>query len=334
MHFHRSAAGLVVQAPAKLNLFFEVLAKRPDGYHEIQTLVYPIDLCDTLYFSDDPGGQIRLTCEFGCGGGTEEGDRHLLCEAPGTDRRLVGRAPTGGWSPQKATFPFFLGDVPTGPENLVVRAVELLRRRAGVAHGAAMRLVKRIPSAAGLGGGSSDAAAALRAANIAWNLGWTGPRLAEIGAELGSDVPLFFADGPAVCQGRGEQVAAVAGLGRLDFVVVRPPAGLSTAAVYGVCRRADRPQPLRPLVEALARGDLAAAGRLLFNRLEEAALQLSPWVRRLLEELAGEDCLGYGMTGSGTCCFGLCRHARHARRIAGQLQARGLGAALAVGGYC
>jgi 4-diphosphocytidyl-2-C-methyl-D-erythritol kinase len=195
-----------------------------------------------------------------------------------------------------------------------------------------MRLVKRIPSAAGLGGGSSDAAAALRAANIVWHLGWPDSRLAEIGAELGSDVPLFFADGPAVCRGRGEKVAAVAGLGSLSFVLVRPPAGLSTAAVYGVCRRADRPLALGPLLSALARGDLAAAGRLLFNRLEEAARGMSPWVRRLLEELAAMDCLGYGMSGSGTCCYGLCRHARHARRAAGRLQARGLGMAWAVGG--
>jgi 4-diphosphocytidyl-2-C-methyl-D-erythritol kinase len=300
MHFHRSAAGLVVQAPAKLNLFFEVLAKRADGYHEIETLVYPVDLYDTLHFTDDPGGQIRLSCELGC----------------------------GSWGP----YATVLGDVPTGPENLVVRAVELLRRRAGVVRGATMRLVKRIPSAAGLGGGSSDAAAALQAANLAWNLGWPDPRLAEIGAELGSDVPLFFAGGPAVCRGRGEKVAAVAGLGSLSFVVVRPPAGLSTAAVYGVCRRADRPQPLEPLVEALARGDLAAAGRLLFNRLEEAARALSPWVQRILGELAAVDCLGHGMTGSGTCCFALCRHARHARRTAKRLQARGLGLALAVGG--
>jgi 4-diphosphocytidyl-2-C-methyl-D-erythritol kinase len=321
MHFHRSAAGLVVQAPAKLNLFFEVLAKRADGYHEIETLVYPIDLFDTLYFTDDPGGHVRLTCELGCGW-TEKGDRHLLCEAP------------EGPSRQKVPVPFFLGDVPGGPENLVVRAVELLRQRAGVARGATMRLVKRIPSAAGLGGGSSDAAAALKAANIAWNLGWSDAQLADVGAALGSDVPLFFAGGPAVCRGRGEKVAAVAGLGRLDLVVVRPPAGLSTAAVYGACRRAARPQPVEPLVAALARGDLAAAGRLLFNRLEEAARGLSPWIRRLLAELATLNCLGYGMTGSGSCCFGLCRHARHARRTASRLQARGLGMALAVGGCC
>jgi 4-diphosphocytidyl-2-C-methyl-D-erythritol kinase len=299
MHFHRSAAGLVVQAPAKLNLFFEVLAKRADGYHEIETLVYPIGLYDTLYFTDDPGGQIRLSCE-------------------------LGRSSRGEGK----------GDVPTGPENLVVRAVELLRGRAGVARGATMRLVKRIPSAAGLGGGSSDAAAALRAANLAWDLGWPDSRLAEFGAELGSDVPLFFAGGPAVCRGRGEKVATVAGLGPLEFVVVRPPEGLSTAAVYGVCRRADRPRPLEPLLEAFARGDLAAAGRLLFNRLEEAAQSLSPWVRRLLGELAAMDCLGYGMSGSGTCCFGLCRHARHARRTAACLQARGMGVAFAVGGCC
>ena len=106
-----------------------------------------------------------------------------------------------------------------------------------------MRLVKRIPSAAGLGGGSSDAAAALTLANDAWGLGWSPAQLSRLGSELGSDVPSFFAGGPAVCRGRGEQVEPVAGLGMLHFVVVRPPAGLATADGYRACRpgRAARP---------------------------------------------------------------------------------------------
>jgi len=300
MHLHRSPSGWVVQAPAKLNLFFEVLAKRDDGYHEIETLVCPINLYDTLYFKEDSSGQIKLGCE-----------------------RV-----SGVWGPNGSG----LGEVPPGADNLVVRAVELLKRRAGLSDGAALRLVKRIPSAAGLGGGSSDAAAALAGANAAWGLGWSPAQLARLGAELGSDVPLFFAHGPAVCRGRGEQVQPAADLGMLHFVVVRPPVGLSTAQVYEACRPATRARPLTPLLDALARGDLAAAGRLLFNRLESTARKLSPWINRARRELAQADCLGHQMSGSGTCYFGLCRHARHARRLASRLRARGVGIAFAVRG--
>ena len=297
MYIDRSAPRLVVYAPAKLNLFFEVLAKREDGYHEIETLMVPVDLYDTLYFKEDASGQIGLDCQG-------------VSEAWGLGSGF--------------------GEVPDGTANLVVRAVELLGRRAGVRLGARLRLVKRIPVAAGLGGGSSDAAAALVVANEGWNLGWSRAELAPLAAELGSDVPFFLGCGPAICRGRGEQVEPVAGLGALHFVVVRPPAGLSTAAVYDACRSARETRHVAALRTALIRGNLAEAGRLLFNRLEPAARELSPWIERVERELAGEDCLGYLMSGSGTCHFGLCRHARHARRAARRLQANGVGMAFAL----
>ncbi len=300
MHLSRSATDLLVQAPAKLNLFFEVLGKRDDGYHEIESLVSPIDLYDTLYFREDESGQVRLVCQKA----------------------------SASWGPTGAA----LGEVPEGGENLVVRAVELLRRRAKIEAGAQLRLVKRIPAAAGLGGGSSDAAAALAAANVGWRLGWSRAQLAQVAAELGSDVPLFLVGGAVVCRGRGERVEPVADLGALHFVVVRPPAGLSTAEVYKVCRPASRVRRLEPLLKSLVRGNLAAAGRLLFNRLEAAAESLSPWIARLRRAFAETDCLGHQMSGSGTCYFGLYRHARHARRVARRLQANGVGVAFTVRG--
>lgn len=300
MQIHRSAVGLVVQAPAKLNLFFEVLGKRDDGYHEIETLMVPISLYDTLCFREDSSGRVELEC---------------------------WRAPDN-WGPSG----YSLGDVPEGKDNLVVRAVQLLRDRASVRSGASVRLVKRIPAAAGLGGGSSDAAAALQVANRGWNLGWSRPALAELAAELGSDVPFFLADGPAVCRGRGERVEPVAGLGALHFVVVRPPAGLATAAVYRGCQPAADPRSCHLLLDALAGGNLAAAGRLLVNRLQPAAERLSPWIRRLADRMARLDVLGHQMSGSGTCYFGLCRHARHARRVARRLQANGVGIVFTVRG--
>jgi 4-diphosphocytidyl-2-C-methyl-D-erythritol kinase len=299
MHLHRSPAGLVVQTPAKLNLFFEVMARRDDGFHEIETLVYPIDIYDTLYLREDPDGPVRLGCE----------------------QDLRARHRGAG-----------LDELPEGEDNLVVRAVELLRCRAAVAKGATIRLVKRIPSEAGLGGGSSDAAAALVAANAAWDLDWSPTQLAPLGAELGSDVPLFLANGAARCRGRGERIEPLSVAETLHFVVVRPPSGLSTAAVYRASTVPRAPRSSAPLQRALSSGDLSGIGRGLFNRLETAAEKLSPWIGRLRDELAKSDCLGHLMTGSGSCCFGLCRHARHARRVARRLQARRIGIAYAVRG--
>lgn len=298
MRIHRSAEDLVIQAPAKVNLFFEVLAKRNDGYHEIETLMCPISLYDTLHFQEEANGQLELRC-----------------------RRVFGASGPSGRG---------LHEVPEGPDNFVVRAVELVRRRAGVRRGAKLQLVKRIPAAAGLGGGSSDAAAALVAANEGWRLGRSREELAEWAAELGSDVPFFLNNGPAICRGRGERVTPIVGLGVLDFVVVRPPAGLSTAAVYGACRAAIRPKRVEPLVEALQRGDWKNVGRRLLNRLQPVAESLSPWVKRLHEEFSRLDLPGHVMSGSGTSYLGLCRHARHARRSARRLGAANIGSVFAV----
>jgi len=298
MLIERSAAQIVVRAPAKLNLWFEVLGRREDGYHEIETLMCPISLYDTLYFKEEPGGQLQLTCE-----------------------RVSGSA--GENRPEPV-------EVPEGPENLVLRAVELYRRRAGVGSGARLRLVKRIPVAAGLGGGSSDAAAALAAASVVWAERLPRHELFALAAEIGSDVPFFLAGGPAICRGRGERVEPVASDRRWHFVVAHPPVGLSTAAVYRNCQPAPAPVSSAPMVRAFARGDLPAVGRLLFNRLEPPAARLSEWVTRLEEELADSQLVGFAMSGSGSSCFGLCRHRRQARRLAERFRARDIGDVFAV----
>jgi 4-diphosphocytidyl-2-C-methyl-D-erythritol kinase len=302
MYFHRDSVDIVIQAPAKLNLFFEVLCKRADGFHEIETLMVPIDLFDSVFFTEDSSGQLQLDC-------------HKVESSSGFEPSSTEGA---------------LESVPNGRGNLAFRAVELLRHRANVRSGARLRLVKRIPIAAGLGGGSSDAAAALVAANKGWQLDWSTTELAKLAAELGSDVPFFLGGGPAVCRGRGERIDSIDGLGALCFVVIRPPAGLSTAEVYRACKPAGQPRQLAPVLDALAAGNLSAAGRLFFNRLQPAARKLSPWIHKLEAELEKQDCLGHLMSGSGTCYFGLCHHMRHARRVAERLQASGIGAAYAV----
>jgi 4-diphosphocytidyl-2-C-methyl-D-erythritol kinase len=191
-------------------------------------------------------------------------------------------------------------------------------------------LFKRIPTAAGLGGGSSDAAAALAIANEGWGLHWPPLKLAEVAAEIGSDVPFFFAGGPAICRGRGEQLERIGPSGPLHFVVVRPEAGLSTAAVYAAHRLVEAPRSVENFAEVFRRGNAREIGRLLFNRLAAAAAGLSPWIERLQQEFDRLDCLGHGMTGSGTSYFGLCRHARQATRITRYLEAKGVGSVFTV----
>lgn len=297
MNVLRQAARVFVRAPAKLNLFFEVLGKRGDGFHEIETLMVPISLYDTLVATDDPAGNIRVDCAW---------------SAPGAGAKNA------------------MGDLPSEQQNLARRAVDLLRARAGVRSGIKLELHKRIPSAAGLGGGSSDAAAALLAANVVWNLGWSRASLAKLGVELGSDVPFFLGRGPAVCSGRGERIEPVSDIGRLHFVVVRPPEGLSTAEVYARCEAPAQPECMTPLLTALRGGNLRKVGRKLHNRLEKAAETLSPWIGRLEQEFARQHVVAARMSGSGTSYFGICRHARHAQRVARRLRARGVGQVYAV----
>src|SRR5438093_839617 len=142
----------------------------------------------------------------------------------------------------------------------------LLRQRTGCARGAAIRLTKRIPQAAGLAGGSSDAAAALAGLNELWQLQLGRPELAALGAELGSDVAFFFSTPAAWCTGRGERVRPLR-LGKpLWFVLAVLPKGLATAQVYGKVRVPENPQGGEAIRRAFRAGDVIEIGRLLHNR--------------------------------------------------------------------
>jgi 4-diphosphocytidyl-2-C-methyl-D-erythritol kinase len=319
MHVRRGPNFVEVTAPAKLNLFLEILGKRPDGFHEIETVMVPVSVCDTLVVGDDDGsssappGAIRLRCERAVDG-------------------VLGRrdsAHSGSPEPAALELPAEK-QVPTGTDNIVIRALEALRKRAGVELGACVKLIKRIPVAAGMAGGSTDAAAALAAGNLFWNLNLPSAELAEIAATLGSDIPFFFAGGAALCRGRGERVEPLPAGGVLHLAVVAPPMGLSTAAVYRACRPAERPRCSAEIAAAWRRGDPVDTARQLHNRLQPAAESLSDWIERLKGEFTHSDCLGSQMSGSGTSYFGICRDARHARRVAARLAARGLGRTMAL----
>ena len=215
-------------------------------------------------------------------------------------------------------------DVPADDSNLVVRAARRLAEAAGIERGLDVELTKEIPSGAGLGGGSSDAAAMLRAAAVVWGLDWPTARLAEIGAGIGSDVPWFFAGSPAIAAGRGERIEPVAGLPPLHAVIACPAAGLSTPAVYGRCvPDQTRAGEAARLVTVLARGDLRAAGELMHNGLEAAARSLSADIDRLLAALGAAGAVRPMLTGSGSACFAITRTDQESRAIAARLDAAG-----------
>ncbi|MCS7238953.1 MAG: 4-(cytidine 5'-diphospho)-2-C-methyl-D-erythritol kinase [Thermoguttaceae bacterium] len=290
MDSRRSALWFAALAPAKLNLFFEIRSRREDGYHEIETCVCPIRWYDRIWFRPVADGELRFSCRW------------------------------------VSSFPpdFPPGDLPDGASNLAYRALELLRNRTFFDRGAEVVLIKSIPSGSGLGGASSDAAAVLALANRGWRLHLSQRQLIELAAELGSDVPLFLVDGFSLCRGRGEQVRPI-GCYPLNFVVVRPPAVLSTREMYQRVVPPGAPQSADLLMAALQTGNAYKVGQHLFNRFQEYAAEICPWVDLIRREFAKVGVLGHALTGSGTAYFGLCRSQAHAAWAAGVLRQRKLG---------
>ncbi|HEV3475493.1 MAG TPA: 4-(cytidine 5'-diphospho)-2-C-methyl-D-erythritol kinase, partial [Actinomycetota bacterium] len=252
-------------APAKLNPFLRVVGPRPDGYHDIETLILPLTLADGVQViaADD----LRL--------------------------RVVGER---------------AGEVPSGDDNLAIRAAQALRQESGTDAGAQLLVSKKIPAAAGLGGGSADAAATLRALNELWGLGLGTNKLAEIGAAVGSDVPALMPRGPVVARGRGERVEVVP-IPRTWWVLVTFDQGVSTADAYGWW---DEQEPrsngdAEAVLMALENGDADVAGPVLFNDLEPAVLSRRDDVRAAKEELLDAGATGAVLCGSGPTVAGLAR---------------------------
>ena len=292
-----------IRAPAKLNLFLDVLGQRGDGFHDLETLMVPIRLADQVSLTPTSSRSLAVP-----------GEIHL-----GVHTGWPIRSPR----PSQA--------VPTGPDNLVVKSLKLFQARSGCSFGARVELVKRIPMAAGLGGGSSDAAAALRLANRAWRINWTEERLAELAAELGSDISFFLSHGAAICRGRGERVERLLPLPSLYFVIVKPADVLGAGEVYSAHDSLVQQESqissgqLNRLVTNLYLGGWYEVGMWMHNRLQAAASLLLPCVEKLSRAFGEFDFVAHQLTGSGSAYFGICRHAAHARRLASILRTRQLG---------
>ncbi len=207
--------------------------------------------------------------------------------------------------------------LPTDDGNLIVKAARMLADKAGVPARARITVDKRIPVAAGLGGGSSDAAATLWALNRLWGLRWSRARLAEVAERIGMDVPFFLGTGRAVATGRGERLTPLPGAGAYALVLVNPKIPLSTREVYervplgwvGEARHTPR------MVEALRTRSARTVAGALANSLEALVEPMLPAIRQMKAALLAAGALGAVMSGSGPTVFGVARSLDHARQI-------------------
>ncbi len=270
---HRTANSCVLACPAKVNLFLELNHKRPDGYHDLATLLMPVSLYDTL--------ELTLAESL-----------TLRCQQDG---------------------------VPTDQRNFVWKAAIALATKFNVKQGVSIHLTKRIPQEAGLGGGSSDAAMTLLGLNHLWKLNASIHTLAEVAATLGSDMAAFLY-GPSWCTGRGEVVQPVETKVPLHLVIVKPPVGCSTADVYRRVQLPAVPTTDSAMKQAWQSGDVLAISAVMYNRLQNAAFDLQPLVKRLYDAIQTTQPLSTMLSGSGSCVFALARDAVHQAGMARQME--------------
>ena len=262
---------LTARAPAKVNLHLEVIQRRPDGYHEIETVFQAIDLWDHLRFRRN------------------KGPIHVRCDHPA---------------------------VPTDRTNLCHRAAKLLKSRFGVEGGVEIQLEKNIPVAAGLGGGSSDAAATLLALDRLWNLDLEREELLDLAVRLGADVPFFIEGGTQVGRGIGENLTPVGSSGMGVFLLITLPIAISTAWVYEHLRMGLTPsspkvnlQTTKALLSRFPERQWPG-----FNRLGDVVFPAYPQLHRLYLDLQDTQPWLAMLSGSGPSIFAVYSDEHEAER--------------------
>ncbi len=295
-----AGGGIRALAPAKINLHLEVLGVRPDGYHEIDTIMQEVSLHDEIEVRARPGG------------GPGRGEIRL--EVVGDDDLPL--------------------DIGPPEENLVWRAARRVLERRGPGEKAPrleVRLRKRIPLGAGLGGGSSDAASTLAAVSNLLEAGLGVESLLEEAAKLGSDVPFFIHGGMARCRGRGEIIVPLPGFPEespLHCVLVYPGFQVPTSLIY---KELDRLEKVLPALTREAPPDTMSPqalprafqrGELFFNRLERIACRAFPALESYKKEIQKEPFVATLLSGSGSTIYGVAKSRREAEEMAARLRER------------
>jgi 4-diphosphocytidyl-2-C-methyl-D-erythritol kinase len=276
---------MLKKSPSKVNLLLNILGRRADGFHELETVLQPVNLCDEITF-EHAGKGIELSC---------------------SEKSL-----------------------PTGPDNLVFRAAERFLAAAGLSGGVKIHLEKKIPMAAGLGGGSGNAATTLLALNELFDKPLAAEKLFEIAATLGSDIPFFLQDKPALGIGRGEKIEPLEKFPALDgkaFLLIHPGFGIATPWAYKNLARfpatlngqKGRAQKLISLLQA---GDLKTAAAEFYNSLEAQAFEKFPILQLYQEFLFANGALAALMSGSGSTIFAICENLAGAEFLAEKFKSK------------
>ncbi|MEW5894274.1 MAG: 4-(cytidine 5'-diphospho)-2-C-methyl-D-erythritol kinase [Candidatus Omnitrophota bacterium] len=272
---------LLFKSPAKLNLFLRVINKRPDGYHNLQTLFERINLFDDLYFSTVKSGDITISCDH--------------------------------------------PHVPCGPGNLIYKIADYIKSTYGLKYGVHVKLNKRIPVAAGLAGGSSNAATTLIALNKLWKLGLKKARLIEIGNMFGSDIAFFLHDCSwALGEGRGEIISPLDIKSKIDHILVVPKKKMSTPKVYQALnlKLTNKKDNVNILIHSLKEKDIVKSSQFLFNDLEHSILTIDPKLDVVKKRLKSLENKGVSFSGSGPSLFGLTKSNQEAKDLCDALKKR------------
>jgi 4-diphosphocytidyl-2-C-methyl-D-erythritol kinase len=272
-------------SPCKVNLLLNTLGRRPDGFHELETVLQPIRLFDRLSFVRVPQG-IQLSCSV-----------------PG---------------------------LPADARNLVYRAAALFLEAAGIKEGVRVELQKNIPLAAGLGGGSGNAATTLLGLNELFGGPLAPGELQRLAASIGSDVPFFLQSQPALATGRGERIEPLESFPALTgaaFVLIHPGFGIATPWAYQHLARFPhavngRPGRAQELISRLRSADLATAGAEFYNSLEAPALEKYPLLALFQEFLRANGAAAALMSGSGSTTFGVFPSQAAAEALVEKLKSR------------
>jgi 4-diphosphocytidyl-2-C-methyl-D-erythritol kinase len=285
-------------APAKINLYLEIIGDRADGFHELVMILQSIELADKIHLQSNDTQEIRLHCNH----------------------------------PQ----------VPPDKSNLAYRAAKLICDTFPDVYanygGVNLTIEKNIPVAAGLAGGSTDAAAVLVGINLMWQLGLTQPELQDLAAQLGSDIPFCLSGGTAIATGRGEKLDPIKNINNLWVVLAKyNNLSISTPWAYQTYRQQysksylSNPEDIKsrraevhssPLLKAIIQQNGAEIGKLLYNDLEKVVLPNYPQVAELRKAFAELDVLGTMMSGSGPTVFALCESEQQAQQAKKQVRAK------------
>ncbi len=265
-----------IKGYAKVNLTLDVLSKRPDGYHDISTIMRTVDIFDTVEISlTDEGIELSTSLDF----------------------------------------------LPTDEKNIAYRAAQAIFFETGIQKGAKIHITKNIPCGAGMGGGSADGAAVLVLLNKLLGSPVSTKRLLEIGAKIGADVPFCIMCGTHLAEGIGEVLSEVSAKGSLPVVVVKPEVSISTPLMYKKLdeREISKRPDTKGMIKALETGSSEQIAGLLYNVMEEAAIEEHPIILEIKENLIKKGAINAIMTGSGSAVFGIFKTTEEADRCAKDL---------------